>query len=112
MVTETVGLDAAAAKAGSELFRAIAPELVVPAVTYLASRDCDVTHHVYSALAGRFARVFTGLADGWTADRGTTPSADDFAANFSTIAATEPYFVPGSIFEEIGQLVARLGLTS
>ncbi|HVU62228.1 MAG TPA: SDR family NAD(P)-dependent oxidoreductase [Mycobacteriales bacterium] len=112
MVTETVGLDAEAAREGSEFFRAIAPELVVPAVIYLASRDCSVTHQVYSALAGRFARVFSGLADGWTADRDAMPTAEDFAEHFAQISATDPYFVPGSIFEEIGQLVGRLGLTS
>jgi NAD(P)-dependent dehydrogenase (short-subunit alcohol dehydrogenase family) len=112
MVTETVGLDAETAKEGSEFFRAIAPELVVPAVVYLASRDCEVTHHVYSALAGRFARVFAGLADGWTADRAASPSAEDFAEHFAEISATDPYVVPGSIFEEIGQLVERQGLTS
>lgn len=111
MVTETVGLDPDEAKAGSEFFRAIAPELVVPVVTYLASRECDVTHRAYSAIAGRFARVFSGLADGWTAERGTVPTAEDFAEHFATISATEPYFVPRSIFEEIAQLVGRFGLT-
>lgn len=112
MVTETVGLDAEAAKEGSEFFRAIAPELVVPAVVYLASRDCAVTHQAYSALAGRFARVFAGLADGWTAPRDSHPTVEDVAEHFAQISTTDPYIVPGSIFEEIGQLVGRLGLTS
>jgi NAD(P)-dependent dehydrogenase (short-subunit alcohol dehydrogenase family) len=112
MVTETVGMDAATAQASSEFFQAIAPERVVPAVVYLASRDCAVTHHVYSALAGRFARVFAGLADGWTADPDSPVMAEDFANHLAEISATDPYFVPSSIFEEIGQLVERRGLTS
>src|SRR6185369_8515227 len=44
---------------------AIEPELVVPAVVYLASRNCELTHHNFSACAGRFARAFVGLGEGW-----------------------------------------------
>ena len=52
---------------------AIAPEMVVPIVTFLASRHCTVTHQNYSACAGRFARAFVGLAEGWLAPAGTGP---------------------------------------
>lgn len=112
MVTETVGLDIEAAKASSEFFRAIAPEHVVPAVIYLASRDCTVTHHAFSALAGRFARVFSGLADGWSAETDDPTTAESFAEHLVQISATDPYIVPASLFEEIGQLVLRRGITS
>ena len=57
---------------------AIEPELVVPIVVYLASRACELTHHNFSACAGRFARVFVGLGDGWLADGGA-PTAEDLA---------------------------------
>ena len=60
---------------------AIAPEMVVPIVTFLASRRCTVTHQNYSACAGRFARAFVGLAEGWLAPAGTAPTADDIASN-------------------------------
>ncbi len=38
-----------------------------------------LTHHNFSACAGRFARVFVGLGDGWIAEPGSTPTADDIA---------------------------------
>src|SRR5947207_12207459 len=56
MVTETVG-SGEEVRQESEFLRAIEPELVVPMVVYLTSRACDVSHHNYSACAGRFARV-------------------------------------------------------
>ena len=62
MVTETVGDEKFLAESG--FMRAIQPELVVPLVTFLASRSCTFTHRNYSACAGRFARVFIGLGRG------------------------------------------------
>lgn len=112
MVTDTVGSQDEAIRAGSEFFQAIAPERVVPAVTYLASRDCDFTGRIYSSCAGRFARVFIGLADGWTADRDVPVQAEDFADHVEQISATEPYIVPESIFDEITQLMLRQGISS
>ncbi|HVS68738.1 MAG TPA: SDR family NAD(P)-dependent oxidoreductase [Mycobacteriales bacterium] len=112
MVTDTVGGEDESVRAASEFFQAIGPERVVPAVTYLASRDCGFTHRVYSSCAGRFARVFVGLADGWTADREALLAAEDFAAKIDEISATEPYIVPDSIFDEITQLVLRQGINS
>src|SRR4051812_38177040 len=60
MVSETIGNDDEV-RAASAFLSAIEPDLVVPIVVYLASRACAVTHHNYSACAGRFARVFVGL---------------------------------------------------
>jgi hypothetical protein len=63
MVFETVGeRDELEPEPG--FLHAIEPELVVPIVVFLASRSCEHTHQSYSACAGRFARVFVGLADG------------------------------------------------
>ncbi|CAN5827275.1 SDR family NAD(P)-dependent oxidoreductase [soil metagenome] len=106
MVTETVG-DSDALEA-SGLPRLIAPEKVVPMVTYLASRTCESSHQNYSACAGRYARVFIGLGQGWLSDADTTPTADDIATNFATASATDPYTVPGSIYEELFAVVERL----
>jgi NAD(P)-dependent dehydrogenase (short-subunit alcohol dehydrogenase family) len=108
MVTETIG----ELPADSEFLHAIDPQWVVPIVSYLASRACDVTHHNYSACAGRYARVFVGLAEGWLAERGSPPSAEEVAAHAGEVSATEPFTIPGSIFDEVGAIVARLGLTS
>jgi NAD(P)-dependent dehydrogenase (short-subunit alcohol dehydrogenase family) len=108
MVTETVGDPKALEETG--FLKIIQPELVVPMVVYLASRACDFSHQNYSACAGRFARVFVGLGEGWLADPDSEPTADDIAAHLAEISATEPFTVPGSIFEEVFAVCDRLGI--
>jgi NAD(P)-dependent dehydrogenase (short-subunit alcohol dehydrogenase family) len=108
MVTETVGGEQVAAE--SPFLRAIDPELVVPIVVFLASRACRFTHHNYSACAGRYARVFIGLAEGWLAEPGSKPTADDIAAHLDEVSASEPFSVPASIFDEVAGICTRLGI--
>ena len=81
-------------------------------VVFLASRACNLTHQNYSAGAGRYARVFAGLAEGWLAERGSNPTADDVAAHLAEVSATEPFTIPASIFDEIFDICGRLGITS
>lgn len=99
-------------RAASAFLRAIEPELVVPMVVLLASRACDFTHRSYSAGAGRYARVFVGLAEGWLAERETHPTADDVAAYLAEVSATEPFSIPTSIFDEVLGICSRLGISS
>jgi NAD(P)-dependent dehydrogenase (short-subunit alcohol dehydrogenase family) len=108
MVTETVGDPKALEETG--FLKVIQPELVVPIVAFLASRACEFTHQNYSACAGRFARVFVGLGEGWLAEAGSNPTADDVAAHLGEVSATEPFTVPGSIFEEVFAVCERLGM--
>jgi NAD(P)-dependent dehydrogenase (short-subunit alcohol dehydrogenase family) len=96
----------------SAFLRAIQPELVVPIVVFLASRSCEFSHHNYSACAGRFARVFVGLGEGWLPEPGSNPTADDVAAHLTTVSATEPFTVPMSIFDEVLGVCDRLGITA
>jgi NAD(P)-dependent dehydrogenase (short-subunit alcohol dehydrogenase family) len=110
MVTETLGGEEVAAQV--PFLRAIEPELVVPIVVFLASRSCELTHHVYSAGAGRYARVFVGLGTGWLAETGSRPTADDVAAHLAEVSATEPFSVPASIVDEVAEICTRLGITA
>jgi NAD(P)-dependent dehydrogenase (short-subunit alcohol dehydrogenase family) len=110
MVTETLGDPKALEKNG--FFKAIRPELVAPIVVFLASRACDFSHQNFSACAGRFARVFVGLSEGWLAESDSNPTADDIAAHLTEIAATEPFTIPGSIYEEVFAVTERLGVTA
>jgi NAD(P)-dependent dehydrogenase (short-subunit alcohol dehydrogenase family) len=112
MVTETIGDATEEQRDGSPFLRAIEPDRVVPIVVYLASRACEVTHHNYSACAGRFARAFVGLGEGWLAPPGPTPTAEDVATHWDAISATDPYTVPTSIFDEVAGLCERLGITA
>jgi NAD(P)-dependent dehydrogenase (short-subunit alcohol dehydrogenase family) len=109
MVTETVDDPEFLERSG--FMNAIQPELVVPMVVFLASRSCQLSHHNFSVGAGRFARVFVGLGEGWLAERGTRPTAEDIEARLAEVSATEPYTVPGSIIDEVLGLCARLGVT-
>lgn len=108
MVTETVGDPKALEEIG--FLAIIKPELVVPMVVFLASRACELSQQNFSACAGRFARVFVGLGQGWLGDSGVEPTADDIAAHLAEVSSTEPFTVPGSIFEEVFGVCARLGV--
>ena len=111
MVTETVAaVDDPKRLETSGFLKAIQPELVVPIVTFLASRSCQLSHHNYSACAGRFARVFVGLAEGWVAKPDGAPTAEDIAAHLADVTSTERYTVPTSIVDEVLGLCARLGI--
>ena len=109
MVTETVN-DPKAIEA-SGFLSAIRPELVVPIVVFLASRACGFSHHNYSACAGRYARVFVGLGEGWLAKPGSNPTADDISAHLTEVSTTKSFTVPTSIFDEVVGVCSRLGIT-
>jgi NAD(P)-dependent dehydrogenase (short-subunit alcohol dehydrogenase family) len=109
MVSETVPNPEYLEKSG--FLNAIRPELVVPLVVFLASRACTFTHHNYSAGAGRYARVFIGLGQGWLAEPGSDPTAEDLAAHLEEVSAVQPFEVPASIVDEVLGMCKRLGVT-
>jgi len=86
------------------------PERVVPLVTYLASRRCELSHHYVSAVAGRYARTFIGLAPGWLADRSMEVTAEDIAEHLDSIVGTDDSTIPMSVADEITALLSQLGL--
>lgn len=110
MVTETVGDEKFLAESG--FMQAIRPELVVPLVTFLASAACTFTHRNYSAAAGRYARVFVGLTEGWLAGTDDRPTAEDIQAHLEEISSTEKFIVPASIVDEVLDVCARRGVSA
>jgi NAD(P)-dependent dehydrogenase (short-subunit alcohol dehydrogenase family) len=110
MVTETVGDEKFLAESG--FMQAIRPELVVPLVTFLASRACTFSHRNYSACAGRYSRIFVGLSDGWLADTGTEPTAEDIEAHLDQMSSTDSFIVPGSIVDEVLEVCDRRGISA
>jgi hypothetical protein len=109
MVTQTVGADVTGeptTSADTDPFRQmIAPQLVVPMVTFLASKACDFSHRAYAACAGRYSRVFVGLTQGWLSPAGGSPSAEDVAAHLDQMSAIDAFTVPGSLFDEVAELI-------
>jgi NAD(P)-dependent dehydrogenase (short-subunit alcohol dehydrogenase family) len=93
-----------------QFFAETTPERIVPIVTYLASRDCALNHQYFSAVAGRFARVFIGLGEGWLAERGTHPTAEDIAEHLDQVTSTETFDIPTSVADEIFIVLRQLGL--
>jgi NAD(P)-dependent dehydrogenase (short-subunit alcohol dehydrogenase family) len=91
-------------------FDATTPERIVPLAVYLASRECTITHHCLSAVAGRYARVFIALGEGWLADAAGTATAEDIAEHLEEITATDPHSVPMSIADEIFTVLSQLGM--
>jgi NAD(P)-dependent dehydrogenase (short-subunit alcohol dehydrogenase family) len=77
------------------------PSYITPMVSYLCSEACTTTHGAYSAAGGRYAKVFTGLAPGWFAGKGSSVTAEDIATNFDQINKEEGYIVPQSTSDEI-----------
>ncbi len=111
MVTESVGEFAEMPEVQAFL-RAIDPGLVVPLVAFLASRACELSHHDFSAGAGRFGRVFAGLGEGWLAEPGSQPSAEDVMEHLDQLTASTPFTIPMSIFDEVAEICDRLGINS
>ncbi len=84
------------------------PSLVTPMVTYLSSESCTFSHEVFSAVAGRYARVFVGLAPGWYAGKGAKPTAEDIAEHIDEIEKQDGYIVPLSVADELTKLAEIL----
>jgi hypothetical protein len=62
----------------------------------------------------RRRRLRTGLhrfGEGWLAQPGSEPTADDIAAHLGEVSATEPFEVPASIVDEVLGISKRLGVT-
>ncbi len=81
--------------------KALAPDCVTPLVVYLTSEECELTHEVFSVGGGRFARIFVGLAPGWSAGKSARPSAEEVRDHMDEIRKTEGYIIPTSIADEM-----------
>jgi NAD(P)-dependent dehydrogenase (short-subunit alcohol dehydrogenase family) len=82
------------------------PELVAPMVAYLAHESCSASGEIYTAGAGRFARLFIGSTPGWVADG--TPTVEDVAANLETIGDESGYAVPSDLLDWSAQFLSHL----
>ncbi len=88
--------------------KVLKPDLVAPLVVYLCSEACTLTHEVFSAAGGRYARVFVGLTPGWYAGKDVVPSVEDIATHLGEIEKQDGYIVPGSVGDELTQLMQVL----
>jgi NAD(P)-dependent dehydrogenase (short-subunit alcohol dehydrogenase family) len=84
------------------------PAVVAPLITYLVSRGCEVTGEAFSACAGRFARVFVGVAEGWLAPAAATVSAEDLEEHLDAIRDTSRASIPRWMFDEWADVAKRV----
>jgi NAD(P)-dependent dehydrogenase (short-subunit alcohol dehydrogenase family) len=98
----------------AELREVIAPrraaESVAPLVTYLVSNSCTVTGETFSGVAGRYARAFVAVTDGWFVDDYSGVTADDIAEHFDEISDPTTYHVPFGLFDEYEAIGLKLGV--
>jgi NAD(P)-dependent dehydrogenase (short-subunit alcohol dehydrogenase family) len=71
-------------------------DAVAPMVAYLAHEECGVSGEIYTAGAGRFARLFIGSTEGYLHEQGT-PTIEDVADHFDTINDETGYYVPADL---------------
>ncbi|MBT8202679.1 MAG: SDR family NAD(P)-dependent oxidoreductase [Acidimicrobiia bacterium] len=85
------------------------PELVSPAVAYLASEDCEVSGEVWSVGGGSVSRFFIGLTDGLFKHplKDGELTIEDVAAGVETIRSEAGYLVPESNQDEFKKLGAK-----
>jgi len=95
--------------AGMELVRpAMRNAFVTPMVLWLVSEACATTRHLYSATAGRFARVFIAATQGWLCDQANPPSPEDIGRHMAQIDDVSRFGIPQSMFDEYRLIIAAL----
>lgn len=85
---------------------AMEPEFVTALACYMASRQCDTSQNMFSALGGKYSRLFVGLTEGWYSAGPDAPSCDDILARIDTIDDRARYAVPLSGLDEMDTVVA------
>ncbi|MGW3651540.1 SDR family NAD(P)-dependent oxidoreductase [Streptomyces sp. NPDC000878] len=69
---------------------------VAPMVAYLAHESCPVNGEIYTAGAGRFARLFIASTEGYVQEDGLA-TVEDVAKNWDTINDEKGYYVPSDL---------------
>jgi NAD(P)-dependent dehydrogenase (short-subunit alcohol dehydrogenase family) len=72
------------------------PELVAPMAAFLAHEACPVSGEIYTAGAGRFARLFIASTTGYVT---AEPTIEDVAAHWAEINDESGYAVPADLQE-------------
>ncbi|MGW1786763.1 SDR family NAD(P)-dependent oxidoreductase [Streptomyces sp. NPDC002143] len=71
-------------------------DAVAPMVAYLAHESCPVNGEIYTAGAGRFARLFIASTQGYV-HQGDPATVEDVAGNWDAINDEKGYYVPSDL---------------
>ncbi len=85
------------------------PELVSPAVAYLASETCELTGEVWSVGGGSVSRFFVGLTDGYFKHplKEGEITIEDISGHLEEIRSLDDYLIPTSNQDEFQKLGAK-----
>ncbi|HEY2429107.1 MAG TPA: SDR family NAD(P)-dependent oxidoreductase [Acidimicrobiales bacterium] len=83
------------------------PAAVAPMAAFLAHEDCPVNGEIYTAGAGRFARIFIGSTNGYVHPT-PDPTVEVVAENWERINDESGYFVPGDLLAWSTAFMAHL----
>ncbi|MCP4039737.1 MAG: SDR family oxidoreductase [bacterium] len=84
------------------------PAYVTSMVAYLCAEECELTHEIFSVGAGRFARVFIGLCQGYSNTAEAGVGIEEVRDNIEQIRNPEGYAIPGSAAEEMIEAMKSL----
>jgi NAD(P)-dependent dehydrogenase (short-subunit alcohol dehydrogenase family) len=107
MTRLTAGLGGGGDEPSEEQKRLTDPAQVTPISLYLVSEECDLTHEIFVAGYGRYARVFLGLGPAWFHDKSELPSIEDVRDNIGEIMKTDGFIIPKSTMEEMEPIFKR-----
>lgn len=107
--TRMAGLSSAEANSPelSAVSQQMAPDLVAPMVAYLAHESCPVSGEMYTAGAGRFARLFIASTEGYVSET-PEPTMEEVAEHWATINDETDYFVPADLMSWSKAFMAHL----
>lgn len=81
---------------------------VTSAALYLTSAQCRVTGQAISTLAGRYARTYLALAEGWLCADPDTVTAEDFRDRLGEALDGGRPFEPKSLAGELADVIRRV----
>ncbi len=85
----------------------MSPDLVAPIVAFLAHEACPVSGEIYTAGAGRFARIFIASTEGYVHPT-SEPTIEDVADHWEKINDETGYFVPTDLMDWSAAFMAHL----
>jgi NAD(P)-dependent dehydrogenase (short-subunit alcohol dehydrogenase family) len=81
-------------------------DAVAPMAAFLAHESCPVSGEIYTAGAGRFARLFIASTEGYV-HRDGPAAIEDVAANWNAINDEAGYFVPADLMGWSGSFLGH-----
>jgi len=80
-------------------------DAVAPLVALLAHEGCPANGEIYTAGAGRFARLFIASTEGYLHEKDGSPTIEDVAANWATVEDETGYYVPSDLMAWSGEFL-------